>query len=50
MIKYQNNADVRRLQDLSRGNGFGLQLISIPTAFDVESSEPFDKNYMKASF
>ena len=37
-------------QELAKRNGFGLQLIAIPTAFDVESSEPFDKDYMKALF
>ncbi len=50
MIKYQNNADVRRLQELAKRNRFGLQLVSIPTKFDVESSEPFDTDYMNALF
>ena len=50
LIKYQNNADVRRLQELAKRNGMGLQVISIPTEFDVESSEPFDKDYMNALF
>jgi predicted acylesterase/phospholipase RssA len=50
MIKYQNNADIRRLQELAKRNHFGLQVISMPTEFDVESSEPFDKEYMNALF
>jgi predicted acylesterase/phospholipase RssA len=50
LIKYQNNADVRRLQELAKRNRFGLQIISIPTEFDVESSEPFDRDYMNALF
>jgi predicted acylesterase/phospholipase RssA len=50
MIKYQNNADVRRLQELAKRNRFGLQLVSIPVEFDVESKESFDNDYMKALF
>ena len=50
MIKYQNNADVRRLQELARRNHFGLRIVSIPAEFDVESSEPFDKEYMNSLF
>jgi hypothetical protein len=50
LIKYQNNADVRRIQELAKRNGIGLQIISIPPEFDVESNEPFDKAYMNALF
>jgi predicted acylesterase/phospholipase RssA len=50
MIKYQNNADIRRLQELAKRNRFELQLVSVPVAFDVESKEPFDTDYMNALF
>ncbi len=50
LIKYQNNADIRRIQILARRNGSGFQMVSIPTEFDMESEEPFDRAYMNALY
>ena len=50
LIKYQNNADIRRIQILARRNGSGFQMVSIPAEFDMESKEPFDRAYMNALY
>ena len=50
MIKYQVNADVRRLQILANRTGSSFQMVSIPTSFDEESKEPFDRDYMNALY
>jgi hypothetical protein len=50
LIKFQFNADVRRIQILAKRNGSGFQMVSIPTEFDMESKEPFDRTYMNALY
>ena len=50
MIKSQVNADVRRLQILAKRTGSRFQMVSIPTTFDEESKEPFDRAYMNALY
>ena len=50
MIKYQLQADVRRIGLLSQRRGFDFQIVAIPDSFDVESKEPFDRSYMEALY
>lgn len=50
LLKYSTKADVQRLQLFANRTGAELRFVSIPIEFDEESSEPFDKTYMRALY
>lgn len=50
LLKYSTKADVQRLQLFANRTGAELRFVSIPIEFDEESSEPFDKTYMRVLY
>ena len=50
LLKYSTKADVQRLKLFAARVGAELRFVSIPIEFDEDSSEPFDKAYMRALY
>lgn len=50
LIKFSGISDVRIVEQQARENGFALRVTAVPEDFNVEESELFDIDYMRALF
>ena len=50
LIKQHTIGDLRKLYDFSKKNKIQYKLATIPSSFEQESDEPFDRKYMRALF
>jgi hypothetical protein len=50
LIKYQGRGDLYNIEALSRRDGFNTYITNVPSDFDMELEEFFDRKYMNALY